>query len=231
MQRVVIITGASSGVGAATATTLVAQGHCVVLNARRERELRELAAQLPPERVELLVADCASVDTPRRLVEAAVARFGALDTIINNAGIAAQRAVEDTTEDFLQSVFATNVFAPARLIAAAWPLLRDSKRGVIINVSSMAAVDPFDGFLVYGASKAAIESFTRSTAREGRTHGIESYSIRLGAIETPLLRSMFSEQVFPKGLAFPAVQAAQLIADCIAGLRKHEEGGVTVLAQ
>jgi NAD(P)-dependent dehydrogenase (short-subunit alcohol dehydrogenase family) len=226
MKGVVIITGASSGVGAATADALAAAGYGVMLNARRPAELAQVASRLPPERAALLVGDCSLRETAEQLVRAALARFGRLDAIVNNAGIAERHPIEHTSEPLLQRSFATNVFGPALLIAAAWPALCASGRGVVVNVSSMAAVDPFDGFFVYGASKAALESFTRSISREGRKHGVEAYNVRLGAIETPLLRSLFDEATLPPADALPPQAAASVIAECITGARRADEGGV-----
>jgi NAD(P)-dependent dehydrogenase (short-subunit alcohol dehydrogenase family) len=224
-----IITGAGSGIGRSTAVALVARGYGVVLNGRRQDALEQTALLLPPAAAELVVGDIALPATSTRLVDAALRRFGRIDAVINNAAYAELVPIADTLPELLQQTFAVNVFGAAALIRAAWSSLCARERSAVVNISSMAAIDPFDGFLAYGASKAALESFTRSIAREGRAQGVEAYSLRLGAVETHMLRQFFDVQVFPEGGAHRPEAIGSLIADCVLGTRPSDNGEVIVV--
>ena len=96
-------------------------------------------------------------------------------------------------------------------------------RGRIVNASSMAAIDPFPGFLAYGASKAALESLTRSINVEGAAAGVVAHTLRLGAVETPMLRGLFSEANLPKADAADPADVAREIAAILAGGRDGED--------
>jgi NAD(P)-dependent dehydrogenase (short-subunit alcohol dehydrogenase family) len=224
-----IITGAGSGIGRSTAAALVARGYSVVLNGRRKDALDQTALLLPPAATELVVGDIAELATSARLVEVALSRFGRIDALINNAAHAELVPIADSSHELMQQTFAVNVFGPAALIRAAWSALCARERSAVVNISSMAAIDPFDGFLAYGASKAALESFTRSIVREGRAQRVEAYSLRLGAVETHMLRQFFDVQVFPEGGAHRPETIGSLIADCVLGTRPSDNGAVIVV--
>jgi NAD(P)-dependent dehydrogenase (short-subunit alcohol dehydrogenase family) len=228
-QHTVIITGAGSGIGRATALAATAAGYAVVLNGRHAAALEEVAALMPPAACEIVVGDIAQASTAQRLVDAALRRFGRLDAVVNNAAFGRLVPVAATTLELFQSTFATNVFGAGMLIAAAWSQLC-VRGGSVVNISSMAAIDPFDGFLAYGASKAALESFTRSIAREGKSCGVEAYSLRIGAVETPFLRQFFDREVFPEGKPLKPEVIAELVVACIAGARRQDNGEVITVA-
>jgi NAD(P)-dependent dehydrogenase (short-subunit alcohol dehydrogenase family) len=94
----------------------------------------------------------------------------------------------------------------------------------VVNVSSLASSDPFQGFFAYAASKAALDSFVRSMHREGARHGIRAFSVNPGAVETPLLRSNFPVKVVPASAALAPEAVAMLIVDCIEGRREADRG-------
>lgn len=203
-----IVSGASRGIGRAIALRLTRQGANVLAVARSQAGLMEtagLAAGHPGR----CVAHSADV-TQSRQVDALVARckeeFGSIDVLVNNAGVAPLASIEDTTDAMLADVLAVNIGAVVFACRAAWRALSQS-RGTIVNISSMAAADPFPGFAVYGGSKAWVNVFTQALAGEGKKVGIKVFAVGPGAVETDALR-----RAFP---TFPAAQTLQ--PDDIAG--------------
>lgn len=229
-----IVTGAGSGIGRATALLLARHGHRLTLCGRSEHKLREtermcLEAGGPAP----LVAhgDLADSGIAHAAVDRTVADRGGLDNLVSCAGVAPKVPIEDTDESVLEDAFFHNAFAPAFLLVRAWPHFRARKAGCAVLVGSLASSDPFDGFLAYGASKAAVDSYVRSMHREGRSFGMRAFSIAPGAIETPLLRTIFPEHVVPRHAALPPLAVAEVIRDCIEGRREQDRGKVIVVAR
>ena len=110
------------------------------------------------------------------------------------------------------------------LTAMVWPTFRERGGGIIVNVSSMASVDPFPGFSIYAAAKTGLNMFTQVTADEGKTLGISAVAVAPGAVETPMLRSLFDEQTIPVENTLPPQRIADVICDCITGDRSFESG-------
>jgi NAD(P)-dependent dehydrogenase (short-subunit alcohol dehydrogenase family) len=158
------------------------------------------------------------------VVDRTVAELGGLDVLVNCAGVAPHVPIEGTDEDVLEEAFLNNSFGPAFLIVRAWPHFLRRKAGCVVNVSSLASSDPFQGFFAYAASKAALDSFVRSMHREGARHGIRAFSVNPGAVETPLLRSNFPLKVVPASAALAPEAVAMLIVDCIEGRREADRG-------
>jgi len=221
---VTLVTGAGSGIGRATARLLARRGHRLVLVGRTAAKLEETAAGFDPDATELLEADLADSAQAHACVDRAIERFGQLDTIVNAAGIAPLAPIADSHEEFLERTFWTNAFGPAFLMVRAFPHFKERRRGCVVNVSTIGTSDPFPGFFGYAASKAALDSFTRSLAREGRSCGIRAFVVNPGAVETPLLRSNFPERVIPPAKALPPEAVAELIVDCIEGRRPEKLG-------
>lgn len=223
-----IVTGAGSGIGRAAAARLAARGHPLLLVGRTLAKLEATAAAIAREHpslpIELFEADLADPSAPASAVARAVARFGRLDTLVNAAGVAPLAPIDRTDLPLLESTFATNTFAPALLIAAAWPALRASGGGCIVNVSTIGTSDPFPGFFAYAASKSALDSLTRSAAREGARARIRAFAVNPGAVETPLLRSNFPERTIPRERTLSPDAVAEVILDCIEGRRPEDLG-------
>jgi len=189
-----IVTGASRGIGHAIARALARAGHHVLACARSQSALDALsqAAAAAGDRVDVLALDLAERGSGIRLVEHALERWGRIDVLVNNAGIAPSQPITSATPDLLEAVHALNVRPVHETTWRAWAALGAS-RGVILNVSSLAARDPFPGFQLYGASKAWLELYTRAIAAEGRATGIRAYALTLGAVDTALLRGIFPD--------------------------------------
>jgi NAD(P)-dependent dehydrogenase (short-subunit alcohol dehydrogenase family) len=228
---VAIVTGAGSGIGRGAAGLLAAAGWRVALVGRGRAALERVARDAgssAAERTLVLARDVGRPDDARAIVVETVARWGRLDALVSNAGTAPVRDIEATDEALLAEVFAVNAFGPALAIARAWPTFVRQRSGVIVNVSSMAAVDPFPGFFVYAASKAAVASLVRSAAREGAAIGVRAYAVAPGAVETPMLRAIVSEDDLPRSATLDPAGVARVIVECVLGHRP-EPSGSTIL--
>jgi NAD(P)-dependent dehydrogenase (short-subunit alcohol dehydrogenase family) len=229
MAKVALVTGAGGGVGRGIAVALAREGYGLVLAGRRAKPLQETAALIGSGAVRVAVDLEDPVAAQRRLAKA-MAKAGRLDVLVNNAGIAEVVPIAQTSAPVLRRHLAVNLEGPALLIAAAWPYFVEQGAGVVVNVSSFSAHDPFPGFLAYGASKAGLESLTRSVSVEGAAHGITAYNVALGAVETALLRRLFDETMVPRHAALSVEAVAQVIVDCVAGRRQVDAGKTIKLA-
>lgn len=184
-SQVWFITGASSGFGEAFARYALAQGHRVVATARDTGKLAALAA-LSPERVLVQPLDVTRDGDAEAAVAAAVARFGRIDVLVNNAGYGIVGAVEETPDAELRAQMETNFFGAAAVIRAALPQLRAQHAGAIVNISSMGGQLSFAGFGAYSASKFALEGLSEALAAEVAPFGIKVLIVEPGAFRTNL---------------------------------------------
>ncbi|NPV80503.1 MAG: SDR family oxidoreductase [Firmicutes bacterium] len=179
----VLITGASSGIGAATALLLAREGYNVWGTTRRLDKLATLPEELRRRVsfVEMDVTDQASVD---RGVAEVLRQAGQIDILINNAGYAIYGPVEEVPMELAKAQFETNVFGALRVIQAVVPAMRERRNGLVINMSSLAGklVIPFQ--VHYAASKHAIEAFTEGLRQELRPFGVKVAAIEPGDINT-----------------------------------------------
>ena len=158
------------------------------------------------------------------LVDDVIARWGRIDNLVNCAGVAPLSPIDRTTDDILRDTFSVNAIGPAHLIIRCWPHFKTQKSGRIVNVSTMGTTDPFAGFFAYAASKSALDSMTRSAAKEGLGIGVKVFGVNLGAVETPMLRSNFSEKVLPHDRTLTPEFVANVISDCLNGTRDADNG-------
>ncbi|WP_354639267.1 SDR family NAD(P)-dependent oxidoreductase [Kitasatospora camelliae] len=179
--RVVVVTGAGTGIGRAVAREFAELGARVVAVGRRVGPLEETADGWPG--VEPLVADV-TVD-PEGIVERAMERHGRLDVLVNNAAIVVSGALGAITPEAIAAQSATNLVAPVLLTQAALPALRAS-RGVVVNVSTSVGQRGWSGNSVYAATKSALELLTRSWAVELAPAGVRVVAVAPGAVETPI---------------------------------------------
>lgn len=212
-----IITGASSGIGRAIALALAEQGYGTTITGRSKEGLAETTALMPPESAHQFIADLADLGTPERLVESAIDKWGNIDVLVNNAGIAPLAMVAETESALITDAIKVNAIAPARLVAALWQHWVERGAGCLINISSLAGSDPFPGFLAYGMSKAALDSLTRSVHVEGASAGIRAFSLALGAVETKMLRSIVTVEQYPSDQTLTPEAVAAKVLELIAG--------------
>lgn len=181
---IALITGASSGIGAATALALAA-GWKVALCARRADRLDDLCRRIAVAGGEALAVpvDLTAAGGPERAVAATVERFGGLDALVNNAGAFAVADLAAITAEHVQRLWALNVQAPMLTAKAALPHLTRSK-GIIVNISSVAAEATFTGCGAYSATKSAIDTWSRILREELRGVGVRVSVVAPGATVT-----------------------------------------------
>lgn len=188
-RKTAIITGAGSGIGEACAKRFVADGWNVTLNGRTLDKLEATAADLPSEQVLLLDGDVSDPSTPERLVSETVARFGGIDCLINNAGIARVAPLGELSREDFEQMMAINVTGVFACSTAALPELRKTT-GSIINISSVSGLGG-DWFMFgYNASKGAVSNMTRGLALDLGREGI-----RVNAIAPSLTRSEMTTMI------------------------------------
>jgi len=217
---VALITGAGSGIGRAITVALAGAGMRVALVGRRDEALRE-TSRLCIGGGLCIAADVAAPGRMRSAVDEVCRTFGRLDVLVNNAGVAINAPIAGHDEASVRDTFGVNASAPAIAIAAAWPVFERQRCGCVINISSMASVDPFPGFFAYAASKAALNMLTRIAADEGKSIGVRAFAICPGAVETPMLRSLFDTRQVPAAMAADPSQVAALALACVRG--EHDD--------
>lgn len=187
--RVAVVTGASSGIGAAIARELSASGVKLVLTARRADKLADVSRQLPGE-VEIVAADISSPETPPLLLRRSRERFGNVDIVINNAGVLAMGSVDEVDMEALSLMIRVNFEAVVRTCYTFAAGFKTQKSGSIVNVSSVAAFGARPTMGVYAGLKAAIETFSNSLRIELGPHGIKVGCIAPGSTQTDMLNDL-----------------------------------------
>ncbi len=183
--RIWFITGASSGFGRAFAEHALSLGDNVVATARTPAKLQALVA-LAPDRVLAAKLDVDQPGDAQAAIDAAVARFGRLDILINNAGYGVVGALEETPDAELRAIMDTNFFGAMAVIRAALPVLRAQRSGAIVNISSLGGQLSYPGFSAYSASKFAIEGASEALAQEMAPFGIKVLIVEPGQFRTDL---------------------------------------------
>lgn len=184
-NKVVLITGAARGIGAQTARALAGQGAKLVLSDIDAEQLAELAAELGDDAAVAVVADVRDLAAVTRVVAAGVTRFGGIDIVLANAGIASYGSVLNTDPVAFQRTMDINVVGVFHTVRAALPSVVERK-GYILVVSSLAAFLPSPGLSAYNASKAGAEHFANALRLEVAAHGVAVGSAHMTWIDTPL---------------------------------------------
>lgn len=182
-QKVWLVTGISRGLGLSLAKTVLAKGDIVIGTTRNG----EPPAGVVSDNLAVLPLEVTDRDQVARTVATAHARHGRLDVVVNNAGYGLLGPIEAATPEEANHVFAVNFFGPLSLIRAVLPLLREQRRGHIVNISSIAGIAPMAGSGLYGAAKFALEGMSQSLAQEVAPLGIWVTLVEPGAFRTDFL--------------------------------------------
>ncbi|HVT74476.1 MAG TPA: SDR family NAD(P)-dependent oxidoreductase [Lacunisphaera sp.] len=190
-DMVVIVTGASAGIGEATARRLARAGAQLVLTARRPDRIEALARELDPAggRVLAVPGDITRDADRRRLVEAALARFGRIDGLVNNAGYGTRGPLEIAPVELIRRNFETNVFALIALTQLVLPGMRERGRGCIVNIGSVAGRIARPMSSIYDSTKHALEALTDGLRGELKPFGVRVTLIRPGFILTEFVEA------------------------------------------
>ncbi len=217
--KVAIVTGASSGIGAACARALAAEGARLVLTARRRDRLEALAAEISTREAEALIVpgDAREEQTALAAIRAAEAATGRIDILINNAGAGNYKQLVDTSADDYDELMDTNVRSTFLFTRHAVPVMLRQGEGTILMISSMAGVYGFANQAVYCASKFAQIGFSQALDRELRPHGIKVGVICPGGVKTEfaLDRGRSVEQVVASEMLEPEDVASAVLLACL----------------
>lgn len=184
---VAIVTGASSGIGRATAIRLARSGANVVLVARDRARLEQVGAELAAGSTAAVAADLSQPAQREPVVRACIDRFGRLDILVNGAGVIGNGTLATTPRAAWDEMLELNLHAVVDLCRAAMPHLERTK-GCVVSISSVAGLRSFPGILAYAVSKAAVDQFTRCLALEAGPRGVRVNAVNPGVVVTELHR-------------------------------------------
>ena len=182
-EKVAIVTGGGSGIGAIIAKYFAEEGAKVVIIGRREKELAKSSEQ--HKNISYIVGDVTKTEDISKVISEIRNKYGRLDIVVNNAGVAPVIPLEDTTLEDYNRTFDINVKGVFDMTKQALPLLLKTK-GNIINISSSVSPRPMANMSIYSASKAAVTALTKAWAREFSLKGVRVNSVNVGPIETPI---------------------------------------------
>jgi 3-oxoacyl-[acyl-carrier protein] reductase len=237
-----IVTGASRGIGRGIATTFSAVGANVILFARTQAALDEVASQLPPDRTVTVAGDVTSADDLQCAVETARTRFGRLDVLCHCAGIYPLTPIEEIDMDQWRSVIDTNLTSTFLVVKACMPVMRDQDYGRIVLISSITGSRTgYPGLSHYSASKAGMSGFMRTAALELAPFHVTINAIEPGSIRTEGLAGLGEDAIKsmvkhipvgslgePEDIAYTAVFLASDAARFITGQSVIVDGGQTL---
>jgi 3-oxoacyl-[acyl-carrier protein] reductase len=231
-DRVSLVTGASRGIGRATAHVLAEAGSDLVLVGRDEAALHLVGDEIQAAgRVAVIVAaDVAERDTPPRVVQVALERFGRLDILVNNAGVHGASPIEGVDDETWETVTAVNLTAAFRLCREAFAPMRERRWGRVINVASITAqTGGVSGSVAYSAAKGGMLALTRTLARDGAPYGITANAVAPGQIDTGMSRAMDAEALRRVEAAIPLgrLGTPEEIAYAVLFLASGEAGFIT----
>jgi len=222
---VCLVTGGTSGIGRQTIQLFAHHGYRIATCGRDSARLDSVRQELGGGHLVEQV-DLADVGQTRTFADRVGNELGRIDVFVNNAAVAPLSPFDQIDEETFENALNINIRSPFYLTQIVWRKMMQQGRGVIVNISSLAAVDPFPNFSIYGASKAWLDLLTKALKSEGEEHRIRIYSIRAGAVETPLLRRTFPD--FPaEQCVSPDAIAAEVFA-CVEN--KYDNGSLLVVA-
>ncbi len=189
-QAVALITGSSRGIGKAIALKLADDGFQIALNGRDEASLKEVQKQIESKggRAEFFPMDLATVTkAPQSLIEDVIKRFGRLDVLVNNAGLALAGTFKDISLADFDRIMDLNVKVPLFLTQAAIPYLKQNASPTVINISSVVGTKPYKNQSLYSASKHALNGLMKAAAKELQSEGIRVHIVSPGGVGTEMI--------------------------------------------
>ncbi len=199
-NKICIVTGASSGIGKATALTAIERGAKVAFVARRRQELTSITSNLNPSHVEIIAADVTNEQDRQRIISQTLKRFGGIDVLVNAAGIIGNGTIENTTLEQWDTMMDVNLRSIFRLTQLALPSIIERK-GNIVNLSSVTGIRSFPNVLAYCVSKAGVDQLTHCAALELGPKGVRINAVDPGVVVTNLHRtSGMQEDAYAKFL-------------------------------
>ncbi len=208
-DKVVVVTGASRGIGRAIAETLAAEGARLVVAARSREQLEEVANACAAETL-VVATDLREHDAPRKMIEAAVARFGRIDAVVNNAGATRRGDFLTLSESEWEDGFALKFFGTVRCCRAAWTSLQES-RGSIVNIVGVGGRTGSSEFAIGGSVNSALLNLTKVLAHRGIQDGVRVNAVNPGSIATDRLKTRI--QAFADAQGIGADKAARSMAE------------------
>jgi short-subunit dehydrogenase len=216
MSKVILVTGASSGIGKSIATFLQEKGYKVFGTSRNPKNIENFSFELIP-------LDVLKVETIKSAVDFIIKKEGRLDVLINNAGMGITGPIEDTPTDEMRAVFNTNLFGAVDVMKAVLPQMRTQKSGMILNVTSIAGYMglPYRG--LYSATKGALELITEAISMEVKNFGIKVINVAPGDFATNIAAGRYHTPVFENSAYKENYKANLELMDA------HVEGGMNPL--
>jgi 3-oxoacyl-[acyl-carrier protein] reductase len=191
VNRTVIITGSTRGIGFSTAAEFLRHGDRVIISCRHKKHLDEAMGELSSiggkERVQGVIGDVRRGQDAEKIVSHCLKNFGRIDVLVNNAGVAVYKPIEETTEDDWDRIVDTNLKGTFLFLKHIIPVMKRQAAGIIINISSGLGVEGMAGFSAYCASKFGVVGLTKVMADEMSEPGIRIYAVLPGAVDTTLL--------------------------------------------
>lgn len=230
-DRVALVTGGGRGIGRAIALRLGAGGARVVVASRTGGQLEETCQLIERDggRARAVVCDVSAEEDVSRLIEEARSVFGGVDILVNNVGVAPLGTIDQMAPEVFDQILSVNVRTVYLCSRAVWPIMAAGGGGMIVNIASVAAYDPFPGFAAYGAAKAFVVAYTKGLAKEGAGVGIRVHGVAPGAVETEMLRGAFPE--FPAGQTLAPDEVAAMVETVLSPAYAHSSGQTVMLAK
>lgn len=220
--KVVLITGATRGIGLALAKGLAERNTSLILTARSQEELNKLGEELSPysDRCLLFPADVSDRDMAGALVEEGLRKFGRIDVLINNAGVGLRAKIKDIKPEDLERALKVNLFGPLYMIQETVLVFERQKGGIIVNICSLGAVRPAPNIGGYSATKAALMSLAETARLEFEPYGVKVINVFPGSAKTSFRENALGESYPEKEPRLSRV-SPQLVANrIISGIEK-----------
>jgi NADP-dependent 3-hydroxy acid dehydrogenase YdfG len=193
-EKVVVIMGASSGIGAATAKLLASQGKKVTIAARRMNRLKEIQKAYP-ENIFAVEADVTKKDEVQNVIDKTVEKFGRVDVLFNNAGIMPVNNLDQLAHDEWENMLNINVKGVLNGIAAALPVMKKQQSGHVISTSSVLGYEVLPGYAAYSGTKYAVRAIMEGLRQEEHQNNIKTTIIAPGSVKTELFDSINNDEV------------------------------------